>query len=120
MFFVAFFVPDGKLVCHLVCQLVLLLVVRNYSLLRTPRRHARAGPRRLASLSQLQTALDEAAPKGFANGAFEELEKDVPAVVEEFTRQPPQPPQTRRIPLRHRPAEKVAQASTHYSEADSE
>jgi len=31
-----------------------------------------------------QGALDEAARKGFANGAFEELEEDVPAVVEEF------------------------------------
>jgi len=31
-----------------------------------------------------QTALDEAARKGFANGAFEELEEDVPVVVEEF------------------------------------
>jgi hypothetical protein len=31
-----------------------------------------------------QDALDEAARQGFANGAFEELEEDVPAVVEEF------------------------------------
>lgn len=31
-----------------------------------------------------QAALDEAARKGFANGGFEELEEDVPAVVEEF------------------------------------
>jgi hypothetical protein len=31
-----------------------------------------------------QEALDEAARKGFANGAFEELSEDVPAVVEEF------------------------------------
>lgn len=31
-----------------------------------------------------QQALDEAARRGFANGAFEELEEDVPAVVEEF------------------------------------
>jgi len=31
-----------------------------------------------------QAALDEAARKGFANGAFEELAEDVPAVVEEF------------------------------------
>lgn len=31
-----------------------------------------------------QHALDEAARQGFANGAFEELEEDVPAVVEEF------------------------------------
>ena len=31
-----------------------------------------------------QAALDEAAHRGFANGAFEELDEDVPAVVEEF------------------------------------
>jgi hypothetical protein len=31
-----------------------------------------------------QEALDEAACKGFANGAFEDLAEDVPAVVEEF------------------------------------
>ena len=31
-----------------------------------------------------QEALDEAARQGFANGAFEDLEEDVPAVVEEF------------------------------------
>ena len=31
-----------------------------------------------------QVALDEAARHGFANGAFEELDEDVPAVVEEF------------------------------------
>jgi len=31
-----------------------------------------------------QAALDEAAHRGFANGAFEESVEDVPAVVEEF------------------------------------
>lgn len=31
-----------------------------------------------------QLALDEAARRGFGNGAFEELEEDVPAMVEEF------------------------------------
>ena len=31
-----------------------------------------------------QEALDEAARQGFANGAFEDLEEDVPAVVDEF------------------------------------
>lgn len=31
-----------------------------------------------------QAALDEAARRGFANGAFEELAEDVPALVEEF------------------------------------
>lgn len=40
------------------------------------------GTRRDAGLDQ--GALDEAARKGFANGAFEDLTEDVPAVVEEF------------------------------------
>src|SRR3546814_5207779 len=31
-----------------------------------------------------QDALDEAARRGFSNGAFEELVEDVPAVVQEF------------------------------------
>ena len=31
-----------------------------------------------------QEALDEAARRGFANGAFEDLAEDVPTVVEEF------------------------------------
>ena len=34
-----------------------------------------------------QEALDEAARRGFANGAFEELDEDVPAVTEEFYRE---------------------------------
>lgn len=38
--------------------------------------------RRAAGLDQ--NALDEAARQGFANGAFEDLAEDVPAVVEEF------------------------------------
>ena len=38
--------------------------------------------RRAAGLDQ--AALDEAARQGFANGAFEDLAEDVPAVVEEF------------------------------------
>jgi hypothetical protein len=38
--------------------------------------------RRAAGLDQ--DALDEAARQGFANGAFEDLAEDVPAVVEEF------------------------------------
>ena len=44
--------------------------------------------RRAAGLDQ--AALDEAARQGFANGAFEDLAEDVPAVVEEFfpTEQP--------------------------------
>ncbi len=31
-----------------------------------------------------QEALEQAAREGFANGAFEDTEKDIPAVVEEF------------------------------------
>ena len=38
--------------------------------------------RKLAGVEQ--DALDEAARRGFANGAFEDLAEDVPAVVEEF------------------------------------
>ena len=63
-----------------------------------------------------QAALDEAARLGFANGAFEELEEDVPAVVEEFypptgetgaeTATPTESP----VGLRARLQEKVARA----------
>jgi|SRR6185437_3366823 len=64
-----------------------------------------------------QAALDEAARRGFANGAFEELEEDVPAVVEEFYSTASQPPTDTAEPktdtLRNRLAERVAQASTH-------
>jgi hypothetical protein len=64
-----------------------------------------------------QAALDEAAHKGFANGAFEELDEDVPAVVEEFYSTASQPPPDIAEPktetLRNRLAEKVAQASPH-------
>jgi hypothetical protein len=64
-----------------------------------------------------QSALDDAARKGFANGTFEELEEDVPAVVEEFY--PPAIPQRpdaaepKTDTLRNRLAEKVAQATAH-------
>lgn len=64
-----------------------------------------------------QSALDDAARKGFANGTFEELEEDVPAVVEEFY--PPAIPQRpdaaepKTDTLRNRLAEKVAQAAAH-------
>ncbi|WEN15719.1 hydrolase or metal-binding protein [Rhodanobacter sp. AS-Z3] len=64
-----------------------------------------------------QAALDESARRGFANGAFEELEEDVPAVVEEFYSTASQPPTNTVEPktdtLRNRLAEKVGQASTH-------
>jgi hypothetical protein len=39
-----------------------------------------------------QAALDEAARQGFANGAFEESDDDVPAVVEEFFPDQQEPP----------------------------
>jgi hypothetical protein len=64
-----------------------------------------------------QSALDDAARKGFANGTFEELEEDVPAVVEEFY--PPAIPQRpdaaepKTDTLRNRLAEKVAQATAY-------
>lgn len=73
--------------------------------------------RRAAGLDQV--ALDEAARHGFANGAFEELEEDVPAVVEELypeaagmqgiSTPEPSPP---RPALRARLQEKVARIGT--------
>ena len=64
-----------------------------------------------------QVALDEAAHKGFANGAFEELDEDVPAAVEEFYSTAGQPPtdtdELKTDSLRNRLAAKVAQASPH-------
>lgn len=65
-----------------------------------------------------QSALDEAARHGFANGAFEELEEDVPDVVEEFfpegTQEPAQANGTsgRATSLSGRLQEKVALVST--------
>ena len=63
-----------------------------------------------------QHALDEAARHGFANGAFEELDEDVPAVVEEFF---PEQPMTRDKPnqaastsLNARLQQRVAMASS--------
>lgn len=60
------------------------LVVRDGMALEEAITEAKAldAKRKEAGFDQL--ALDEAARKGFANGAFEELEEDVPAVVEEF------------------------------------
>lgn len=64
-----------------------------------------------------QATLNEAARRGFANGAFEELDDDVPAVVEEFypvaDQQPPDAAEPKTDTLRNRLAEKVAQASPH-------
>ena len=63
-----------------------------------------------------QVALDQAARLGFANGAFEELDEDGPAVVEEFfpDQQEPQakPKGTAPKDLSGRLQEKVAIAST--------
>jgi len=64
-----------------------------------------------------QSALDEAARRGFANGSFEDLAEDVPAVVEEFYPDGRQPanettdPQFARTNLRGRLADKLALAS---------
>ena len=65
-----------------------------------------------------QEALDEAARRGFANGAFEDLAEDVPAVVEEFypdSQQPGPgaPAQTSdTVSLHERLQKKVARAGT--------
>ena len=61
--------------------------------------------------------LDEAARRGFANGAFEELEEDVPALVEEFYPDAEQGEPGRAQPapqpaLRARLQEKVARLGT--------
>ena len=60
-----------------------------------------------------QEALDAAARLGFANGSFEELEEDVPAVVEEFfpdtksQAETPKPSQAHQLPLGERLKGKV-------------
>lgn len=65
-----------------------------------------------------QEALDEAARRGFANGAFEDLAEDVPAVVEEFypDNQEPGPggqaPSSDTVSLHERLQKKVARAGT--------
>jgi len=63
-----------------------------------------------------QAALDEAARRGFANGAFEELDDDVPAVVEEFfpnQQEPPEKPSAAKATnLTGRLEQKVAAAAT--------
>ncbi|WP_236621813.1 hydrolase or metal-binding protein [Luteimonas huabeiensis] len=65
-----------------------------------------------------QEALDEAARRGFANGAFEDLAEDVPAVVEEFypDNQEPGPggqaPSSDTVSLHERLQKKAARAGT--------
>ena len=91
------------------------LVVRSGMTLEQAITDARRldGERKQAGFDQ--AALDEAARQGFANGAFEELEEDVPAVVEEFF--PPSNesveaatrPPTRPLRLAGRLNDKVAQ-----------
>lgn len=60
------------------------LVVRTGLTLEQAIEEARELDQRRQGSGFDQAALDEAARQGFANGAFEELEEDVPAVVEEF------------------------------------
>lgn len=60
------------------------LVVRVGTSLEQAIEEARELDQRRAASGFDQAALDEAARQGFAKGAFEELEEDVPAVVEEF------------------------------------
>lgn len=57
-----------------------------------------------------QVALDEAARRGFANGAFEDLFEDVPAVVEEFYPEGEQEPAESSGTLRSKLVAKVAQS----------
>lgn len=69
-----------------------------------------------------QNALDEAAKRGFGNGAFEDSEEDVSAIVEEFYHVEESPPaisQTARVPMKARLTEKLeAQAQRHVPTAD--
>ena len=60
------------------------LVVRSALTLEQAIAEARVKDEQRQDCGFDQAALDEAARQGFANGAFEELEEDVPAVVEEF------------------------------------
>lgn len=60
------------------------LVVRSGMTLDQAIQEAQDRDRRRQEAGFDQAALDEAARLGFANGAFEDLEEDVPAVVEEF------------------------------------
>ena len=93
------------------------LVIRSGMTLEQAITEARRldGERKQAGFDQ--TALDEAARQGFANGAFEELEEDVPAVVEEFfppsheAVDTPAPPPTRPLRLAGRLNAKIAQLS---------
>ncbi len=60
------------------------LVVRSGLSLEQAIEEARALGKRRWDSGFDQAALDEAARQGFANGAFEELDEDMPAVVDEF------------------------------------
>lgn len=60
------------------------LVVRNGKTLEEAISDARAVDEARKEAGFDQAALDEAARRGFASGAFEDLAEDVPAVVEEF------------------------------------
>lgn len=60
------------------------LVVRNGKTLAEAISDARAVDEARKEAGFDQAALDEAARRGFASGAFEDLAEDVPAVVEEF------------------------------------
>ena len=60
------------------------LVVRSGMTLEQAIAEARAQDAQRKESGFDQAALDEAAWRGFANGAFEELDEDVPAVVEEL------------------------------------
>lgn len=60
------------------------LVVRSGMTLEEAIRDAAERDENRTKIGYDQAGLDEAARRGFANGAFEEMEEDVPAVIEEF------------------------------------
>ena len=91
------------------------LVVRAGMMLEQAIADARELDARRRAAGVDQGALDEAARRGFANGAFEELEEDVPAVVEEFFPELDGPssngrPQAATSSLRGRLEERLAKA----------
>ena len=89
------------------------LIVRTGLTLEQAIEQARALDERRRSGGFKQEALDSAAHKGFANGAFEELEEDGSAVVEEFFPEAAEatPPQQGPNGLRGRLDAKVKQAA---------
>lgn len=90
------------------------LVVRQGITLEQAVAQARAREQQRRGDGVDQAALDEAARRGFLGGAYEELEEDIPAVVEEFYPEAPagdvpaEPRQASPVNLTGRLQEKVA------------